>query len=111
MQHGQKCGGAAKLLVTPGDGILDVTCQSELKIRSGLKCQYNAEIKRTLCHTPVSWVRGKLFSEIENWKEAYELYLVLNFIPTIEERLVVPLGNSKRHARSYLRKNMKQTNH
>jgi hypothetical protein len=38
--------GPAKLLVLAGDGILDVTCESELKIRPGLKRPYNAEIKR-----------------------------------------------------------------
>jgi hypothetical protein len=89
--------GVANLLNAPGDLILYVTCELELKIRSVVGVRKRRDYSQFYQHGCVVGER-KVFSITETRKETFVLHMVLILYQQSKNTLVVPLGSSKHFA-------------
>ena len=89
--------GVANLLNAPGDLILYVTCELELKIRSVVGVRKRRDYSQFYQHDCVVGER-KVFSVTEKRRETFVLHMVLILYQQSKNTLVVPLGSSKHFA-------------
>jgi hypothetical protein len=101
--------GKHRLLVAQSDNVIFVTCESELKLWSGIRRAQNGETEHPSGHITTPWMGGELSSVQKSYTEAYILKLVLGLVQTVEESFRGSLWSSQLHMWTLPGRNMKQS--